>query len=159
MYFVPHFGHAKVYETSIWTPCFQISAKTLHGGSVNCPFLHKRVLNINGIRIWRWRVAKSGRHGLIQQGVWVPFWTLKRTPQETQIFLCEISKNLNLKLIIEFFHLSIIPMTLINDIMPYFDKFIHVYGWNMSILWYPLKIWTPKILQLPILGTHFLNPG
>ena len=29
MYFVPRFGHAKVYETSIWTPCFQISAKTL----------------------------------------------------------------------------------------------------------------------------------
>ena len=27
--FVPHFGHAKVYGTSIWTPCFQISAKTL----------------------------------------------------------------------------------------------------------------------------------
>ena len=21
MYFVPHFGHAEVYETSIWTPC------------------------------------------------------------------------------------------------------------------------------------------
>ena len=35
-------------------------------------------------------------------------------------------------------------MTLINDIMPYFDKFIHVYGWNMSILWSPLKIWMPK---------------
>ena len=30
MYFVPHFGHVPVYETSIWTPCFQISAKTLH---------------------------------------------------------------------------------------------------------------------------------
>ena len=29
MYFEPHFGHAKVYETSIWEPCFQISAKTL----------------------------------------------------------------------------------------------------------------------------------
>ena len=29
MYFVPHFGHAKVYETSIWTPCFQILAKTM----------------------------------------------------------------------------------------------------------------------------------
>ena len=28
---------------------------------------------------------------------------LKRTPQDTQIFLCGISKNLNLKLIIEFF--------------------------------------------------------
>ena len=32
MFFVPHFGHAKVYETSIWTPCFQISAKTLGRG-------------------------------------------------------------------------------------------------------------------------------
>ena len=32
MYFVPHFGHAKVYETSIWTPCFQILAKTMRGG-------------------------------------------------------------------------------------------------------------------------------
>ena len=28
--FVPHFGHPKVYETFIWTPCFQILAKTLH---------------------------------------------------------------------------------------------------------------------------------
>ena len=32
MYFVPHFGHAKVYETSIWTPCFQILAKTMGMG-------------------------------------------------------------------------------------------------------------------------------
>ena len=31
MYFVLHFGHAKVYETSIWTPCFQILAKTIPG--------------------------------------------------------------------------------------------------------------------------------
>ena len=61
----------------------------------------------------------------------MPFWTpkrLKRTPQDTQFFKFGISKNLNLKLIIEFFHLLIIPMTLINDIMPYFDKSIHVYG-------------------------------
>ena len=28
--------------------------------------------------------------------------------------------------------------------MPYFDEFIHIYGWNMSILWSPLKIWMPK---------------
>ena len=35
-------------------------------------------------------------------------------------------------------------MTLFNDIMPYFDEFIPVYGWNMSILWSPLKIWTSK---------------
>ena len=33
-----------------------------------------------------------------------------------------------LKLIIEFSYLLIIPMTLIIDIMPYFDEFIHVYG-------------------------------
>ena len=75
----------------------------------------------------------------------VPFWTpkpLKRTPQDTQIFSCGISKNCNLKLIIEFFHLL---MTLLNDIMPYFWWiYTHVYGWNMSILWSPLKIWTPK---------------
>ena len=79
----------------------------------------------------------------------------------TPIFLCGISKDLNLKLIIEFFHLHIIPMTLFNDIMPYFDEFIHVYGWNMSILcmWSPKKFGCSKILRLPILGTQFLNPG
>ena len=35
-------------------------------------------------------------HGLSQQFVWVPFWTpkpLKSTPQDTQIFLCGISKK------------------------------------------------------------------
>ena len=60
----------------------------------------------------------------------MPFWTpksLKRNPQDTQIFKGGISKNLNLKLINEFFHLLIRPMTLFNDIMPYFDEFIHVY--------------------------------
>ena len=40
----------------------------------------------------------------------------------------EFLKNLNLKLIIDFFHLFTIPMTLLNDIVPYFDEFIHVYG-------------------------------
>ena len=37
MYFVPHFGHAKVYETSIWTPCFQILAKTMGAKLVYSP--------------------------------------------------------------------------------------------------------------------------
>ena len=55
-----------------------------------------------------------------------------------------ISSNVNLKHIIEFLHLHIIPMTLYKDIMPYFDTFIHVYGWNLSILWSPLIIWMPK---------------
>ena len=62
----------------------------------------------------------------------VPFWTpksLKTTPMDTHFFCLEfIKKNLNLKLIIEFVHLLIIPMTLFNDIMLYFDEFIHVYG-------------------------------
>ena len=70
-------------------------------------------------------------HGLSQQGVWVPFWTpkpLKRTPQDTQFILWGISKNLSHKLMIEFSHLLLIPMTLFSDIMPYFNEFIHVYG-------------------------------
>ena len=50
-------------------------------------------------------------------------------------------------------------MTSYKDIMPYFDKFMHVSGWNLSVLWSPLDIWMPKILQLPISGTQFLNPG
>ena len=29
VYFEPHLGHTKVDETSIWTPCFQILAKTI----------------------------------------------------------------------------------------------------------------------------------
>ena len=65
-------------------------------------------------------------HGLSQQGVWVPFWTpkpLKRTPQDPQNVLCGISKNLNLKLIVEFFHLLFIPMTLFK-----FYEYMHVYG-------------------------------
>ena len=27
--FVPHFKHPEVYETFVWTPCFQILAKTM----------------------------------------------------------------------------------------------------------------------------------
>ena len=84
---------------------------------------------------------------MVLASIWLPFWTpkpLKRTPQDTQIVLCGISKYPNLKLIIEFFHLLIIPMTLFNHIMPNFDELIHVYGWNMSILSSPLKIWTPQ---------------
>ena len=80
--------------------------------------------------LWPRVKFSTGQHGLSQQAVWVPFWTpkpLKRTPQDTQKISCGISKNLNLKLIIEFFPLLIIPMTLFNDIMPYFDEFIHVY--------------------------------
>ena len=68
--------------------------------------------------------------------VWVSFWTskpLKRTPQDTHNFLWGISWNFYLKHIIEFFIIRIIPMTLYKDTMPYLDRFIHVYGWNLSI--------------------------
>ena len=90
-------------------------------------------------------------HGLSQQGVWVSFWTpkpLKSTPQDTQKNLWGISLNVNLKHIFKLFHCHIIPMILYKDIMPYFDKYKHVHGWNLSILWSPLKIWTPKNFTL-----------
>ena len=47
----------------------------------------------------------------------MPFWTPTKN--------CE---DVNLKHMIKFFHLHIIPMTLYKGIMSYFDKFIHVYG-------------------------------
>ena len=53
---------------------------------------------------------------------------LKRTPQDTQIFLYGISKNLNIKLIIEFFSSPYNSHDIVNDIMPYVDEFIHVCG-------------------------------
>ena len=61
----------------------------------------------------------------------------------------------------ELFHLHIIPMLLYlyKDIIPYLDKFIHVYGRNLSILWSPFRIWTPQVFKIAILGTQFLNPG
>ena len=44
MYLVPHFGHAKVNETRIWTACFQILAKTMHWSS--------KSLGTNGFTIY-----------------------------------------------------------------------------------------------------------
>ena len=140
----PLFGHpVSKYRLRPWSVNVFIQVEHLHPICVYMYCYNANLFNTHYScnKMYGWQ------HGLSQQGVWVPFWTpkpLKRTPQDTQIFLCGISKNLNPKLIIEFFHLLIIPMTLINDIIPYFDEFIHVYGWNMSILWSPLKIWTPK---------------
>ena len=84
----------------------------------------------------------AAKYGLSQQGVWVPFWTpkpLKGTPQDTQCFLCGISKNVNLKRIIELFHLLLVPMTLFDDIIPYFDEFVHGYGLKYEYFVIPLK--------------------
>ena len=81
----------------------------------------------------------------------MPFWTpkpLKRTPQDTQYLLCRISKNLNPKLINEFFHFLIIPMTLFNDIMPYFDEFICMFMIEIGVYCDPPeKFGRPNILQ------------
>ena len=51
-------------------------------------------------------------------GAFLDTQTPKKHPSGHPIFLCGISKNLNLKLIIEFVYLLIIPMTLFNDSMP-----------------------------------------
>ena len=67
-----------------------------------------------------------------------------KEPLRTPKSFCVEFLKICLKLIIEFFHLLIIHTTLIDGIMPYFDEFIHVYGWNRSILLSPLKNWTPK---------------
>ena len=42
-----------------------------------------------------------------------------------------------------FFYI-LIPTTLYKIIMSHFDKLIHVYDWNLSILWLPLKTWMPQ---------------
>ena len=60
----------------------------------------------------------------------------KRHPD---IYLCGISKNLNLKLIIEFFHLLIIPMTLFIDIMPNFNEFKYMFMVEYKYIVIPLK--------------------
>ena len=59
-------------------------------------------------------------------GAFLDTQTLKKNPPGHPNIFVRNPKNLNLKLIIEFFHLLMIPMTLFNDIMPYFDEFIHV---------------------------------
>ena len=54
-------------------------------------------------------------------------------------------------------------MTLYKSIMPYFDKVLHVYGWKLSKLWSPLKIWTPTTLTIanfghPAVSKSWLRP-
>ena len=47
--------------------------------------------------------------------------------------------------------------------MPYFDKLIHVYGWNLGILWSPLKNWTPQNFAIAnfvhLVSKCWLRPG
>ena len=86
-------------------------------------------------------------------GVFLDTQTLKKHPSgHPNIFVKNFLKCESQAYIIEFFHLHIIPMTLYKDIMPYFDKFIHVYGWNRSFLWAPLKIWMPKYFTIAKFG-------
>ena len=100
----------------------------------------RRPLSPRTARQWRYGRILYLFHSHSYQGVWASFVPL-RIPN----FLKENSWNVNLKYIIRWFHLHIIPMTLYKDNMPCFYKFIHIYGWNLSILWPPLKIHhTPK---------------
>ena len=58
---------------------------------------------------------------------------------------------------IHFEHLNIYKTAIFMDIMPYFNKWMHVYGYNISILWSPIKKIPQTILGLPILDTQFLG--
>ena len=99
----------------------------------------------------------SPGHSLSQQGVWVsfgypnsqrsPYWTPKRCEEFLKI--CEEFCKMSIwSTYLNNFHLNIIPITLYKDIMPYFDELILIYSRNMSILWFPLKIWTPKMFTI-----------
>ena len=57
MYFVPHFGHAKVYETSIWTPCFL--------GVI----ISQSIVIFRGPRIVGWNHASHGVDSLLETGI------------------------------------------------------------------------------------------
>ena len=71
------------------------------------------------------RLPHGSQHGLSQQGCLGAFLdtqTLEKNPSgHPKKFCVQFLKNFILKLIIEFLHLLIIPMPLLNDIMPYFD--------------------------------------
>ena len=62
--------------------------------------------------------------------------SLRRTPLRTLKIFCE---EVNLKYIIDNFHLCMIPLTLYKDIMPSFNNQIHVNDCNQIVLWSPLK--------------------
>ena len=101
------------------------------------------------------RATYIAQHGLSQEGVSVSFWTpkpLKSTPQDTQILWRGISKNVNLKHIIEFLSIPYDSHDIVQGYHALFDKFTHVYGWNLSILWSPLKFWTAKTFTIGIYG-------
>ena len=94
------------------------------------------------------------QHGLSYQslGVFLDAQTLKKHPSaHPQIcvrnFLKCQSQAYNW-----FFHLHIILIPLYKDIMPCFDEFVNVYGWNLSILWSPLKIWTSENFRIGNFG-------
>ena len=83
----------------------------------------------------RYRLFQVLDHGLSRLGVFLDTQTLKKAPLRTPNFFCEEFLKMSISSIkIEYFHLHIISMILYKDIMLYFDKFIYVYGWNLSIL-------------------------
>ena len=65
-------------------------------------------------------------HGLSHQGTWASFShpnPQKLTLRTSTYVSADFFLNVNLKHVIEYFHLNIIHMTLYKDIMLYFDKF------------------------------------
>ena len=50
------------------------------------------------------------------------------------------------------FPFNTILMTLYKDTLPYFNQYIHVYNWNLSILWSTLKKWISQNFTIANFG-------
>ena len=116
-----------------WRPSFKILGKT----SIVKKKCYDRILLKQELILFKitrcdyCSMNVTQEHGLSQQGVWVSYWTpkpLKSTPRDTHFFLVKNFLKCQSQAYNKFFHLHFIPMTLYKDIMPNFDKFIHVYG-------------------------------
>ena len=99
------------------------------------------------------RFSAISRHSLSQQGVGrhSDTQTLKDHPSgHTKMFVLNFLKSqFQAYNCFIHFNLSMIHITLYRDIMQHFIiKKIHVYGYNLSILWFPLKNRTPKKLAI-----------
>ena len=52
----------------------------------------------------------------------------QKAPLRTPKKCCEEFLKMSVSSIFELFHLYVIPMAFYKDIMPYFDKLVHIYG-------------------------------
>ena len=89
-----------------------------------------------------------------KQAVWASFGP---NPRKSPLRTPKKVLKVYLEHIFEIFHFNIIPITLYRSIMSYFNKYIHIYGGNLSILWSPLKKRTPPQKKFEILTKTLLT--